>query len=69
MKKILSVMAIIITATVVFSGCRKTKPEQSAGIGSQKVPIVMAAEAIEGSISKTLELSGSVTATKVARMG
>lgn len=69
MKKVLCVIAIIITATVVFSSCRKNPPEQSAGTGSQKVSIVSAVQAIEDSISKTLELTGSVTATKVARMG
>ena len=60
-------MTIIVAVSVLLSGCRKETSEQSAK--SQKVPVVKVAAAIQGSISKTLELTGSVTATKVARMG
>ncbi|MFH1616381.1 MAG: efflux RND transporter periplasmic adaptor subunit [Planctomycetota bacterium] len=67
MKKLLLAITIIVAAIVLFSGCRKKASEQSAK--SQKVPAVKVIAAIEGSISKTLELTGSVTATKVARMG
>jgi membrane fusion protein (multidrug efflux system) len=68
-KKAFSIIVIIIVVILIFSGCRKKTSEQSAGIGSQRVSTVVAVEAIEGSISKTLELTGSVTATKIARMG
>ena len=67
MKKILLAITIIVAVSIFFSGCRKKTSDQSAK--SQKVPAVKVAQAIKGSISKTLELTGSVTATKVARMG
>ncbi len=56
-------------AVVVSSGCRKKTPAQSAGAGAAKLPIVSAIAAVEGQISETVELTGSVIATKVARMG
>jgi membrane fusion protein (multidrug efflux system) len=67
MKKILLAITIIVAVSIFLSGCRKKTSDQSAK--SQKVPTVKVAQAIKGSISKTLELTGSVTATKVARMG
>jgi len=67
MKKILLAITIIVAASILLSDCRKKPAEQQAK--SKKVPAVKVVEAIEGSISKTLELTGSVTATKVARMG
>lgn len=66
MKKVLLAITLIVTVSIFFSGCRKKASEQSA---TMKVPAVKVTAAIEGSISKTLELTGSVTATKVARMG
>jgi len=67
MKKILLAITIIVAVSFFLSGCRKNTTEQQAK--SKKVPAVKVVQAIEGSISKTLELTGSVTATKVARMG
>ena len=69
MKKKFFIIIILISTIIVLSGCRKKTPEQSAGAGAAKLPTVSAAQAVEGSISETLELTGSVTATKVARMG
>ena len=68
MKKSFSII-IIFTAIFVIWGCRRKNPEQSAGASAAKLPIVSAIAAVEGKISKTLELTGSVIATKVARMG
>ncbi len=68
MKKELSII-IIITAAVVFSGCGKKTPEQAGNAQSQKVPVVRTEIAITGTISRTLELTGSAAATKVAKMG
>lgn len=71
MKRSFFIIIIIVAAFVILSGCRKKPPTGSGATSgsSQKVSVVMAVKAIEDSISKTLELTGSVTATKVARMG
>lgn len=57
-----------MAATVLFSGSKKQNEGGQSG-KSKKLPAVKVIPAVEGSISKTLELTGSVTATKVARMG
>ncbi len=67
MKELLTVITIIVGSTLVISGCKKQTDSQAAK--PKKVPAVKVFAAVEGSISKTLELTGSVTATKVARMG
>ncbi len=67
MKKLLTVITIIVASTLIISGCKKQPDGQAAK--PKKLPAVKVIAAIEGSISKTLELTGSVAATKVARMG
>lgn len=54
-------------ALVLFTGCRKETGGQAGKV--QRVPTVRVVAVVEGSISRTLEVTGSVAATKVARMG
>lgn len=65
MKRFLLVIAAL--ALMLNTGCRKKPAELSAQ--GQRVPAVRVVPAGNGSISKTLEVTGSVMATKVARMG
>lgn len=67
MKKVLLTVTIIVAVSILISGCKKQTDTQTEK--PKNVPAVKAAAAMEGSISKTLELTGSVAATKVARMG
>lgn len=67
MKKNLLAMAIIAGASVLISGCKKPNGRLSAK--PKKLPAVKVVAAVEGRISRTLELAGSVTATEVASMG
>ena len=67
MKKMLLISTVLIVATGFFTGCKEKNDGKKAK--PKKLPAVKLMAAVEGSISKTLELTGSVTATKVARMG
>jgi membrane fusion protein (multidrug efflux system) len=68
MKKKIVVIVLVIVAVIIFRSCYKKK-DSAQPAQYQKVPAVRVTKVIKGSISKTLELTGSVTATKVARMG
>ncbi|OGL43879.1 MAG: hypothetical protein A2161_17730 [Candidatus Schekmanbacteria bacterium RBG_13_48_7] len=69
MKKKIIISGMII-AVSVFAGCMDDSSKQSSGgKSSGKVPVVKVIQATEETILRTLELTGSVTATKVAKMG
>ncbi len=67
MKKKLLVASFILSATFPFPGCKKPAEELSAK--PKNLPSVRVTPAQEGPIAKTLNLTGSVTATKIAKMG
>ena len=66
MKKIITVTVVLIIS-VWLTGC-KEKNDQSQS-PKKPTPAVRAAQAITGMISKELELTGSVIATRIAKMG
>lgn len=66
MKKIITITAFLIIF-VWLTGCKK----DNAPSNSQKkpTPVVQAVQATKGTISNELELTGSVIATRIAKMG
>lgn len=66
MKKLLSIL-LVIAISILISGCKKQDEQPAAK--PKNMPVVITVAATEGNISKALELTGSVTATRVARMG
>ncbi len=69
MRRILYLMALtLVSAVILLFACNKKDPADS-GKKKKKVPSVLVATAVEGKISKTLELVGSISATEIAKMG
>ena len=66
MKKIITITAFLIIF-VWLTGCKK----DNAPANSQKkpTPVVQAVQATKGTISNELELTGSIIATRIAKMG
>jgi len=70
MNRICKIISVFFFTAAVLSGCGNDAVEQTSSKKKPiKLPVVKVSRAVEGSISKTYALTGSVAATKVAEMG
>ena len=69
MNRIFKIISVFFVVAAVLSGCGNDALEQNASKKKpKKNPVVKVSPAVEGSISETFALTGSVAATKVAEM-